>query len=180
MAATPYILSTAMGTAQDDFDVLVASLGSPSDGVIIGYSGMPYQIYAASLNDTMAKKAAGNKIISTLEFNIASDDDIEIATPFVGINNKREESRPPRLITMPARLEARAALTTTSPPPPFTTNNNIHGLVQQAPSPSQLKMISDPTGGESPPNYTFEENPGGGTFVYVMDTSVNSAHTVST
>src|SRR5205823_7438194 len=90
-AKTPWIISTKLGTAQNDFQDWIDSLGNPSDGITIGYPNMPYQIYSASLNESMARRAASSKIVATIELNIASSDDSETITPFNPSSNKRNK-----------------------------------------------------------------------------------------
>lgn len=176
---TPWIISTKQGTAQSDFQDLIDSLGNPSDGVEIGYPNMPYQIYAASLNDSMAQRAASSKIVGTMELDTAAVNDSETIIPFNPSINKRDNQWFPGLVPTPADLEKRVG-STVQPPPTFSTSPaGDLGLVQQLKSPEQLKLISDPTGGQGQIDYTFEANPGASTYVYVIDTGVNKDHMVS-
>jgi hypothetical protein len=153
-SATPYLLATKFGTAEKDFQNLVVSLGSPPSGKIIGYEGMPYQIWFAPLNDTMAAKAMKSTLVTSLNYNTMSN-------PTGDTSDAPDETVPTTFRKRRSKKQKRA-------PAPGQLYTKLE-------VPIQLAMLSDPDAQASsdPQDYAFRQATAD-SWVYVLDTGISS------
>lgn len=144
---------------------------------------MPYQIYVASLNDSMGRIANENPIVSSIERNILPLDSTEVPADSPP-SAKRDARADPKLAKLAPTQTLNKRAVTVSPPPAFSTFAiDIVGedLIRQANSPVQLKLISDPCPPPSTIEYTFPPVSVASTdqtYVYVLDSGVNAGHPV--
>ena len=152
------------------------SIGNPEDGRILSYVGAPYQVYVAKLNESMARKAYENTLVSAVEFDRMSDAVEVVETPILKGRSRSNGNLPkPK-----AAVVEKRAITVSAPPPFATTRIDIDGtpFIRQINAPHQLDRISDPCPEPSEIDFTYDANAAPSSFIYVLDTGVNLDHVV--